>query len=398
MSRYSDVGAAPASIDPMPLPVIDWLRIGVRAPRYREFAYGGPTGMLPKADVVVITWTAAEWSALDHVFLNFNGTRLSTSTGWQNGWYPYMREAPPVPTPPPAVQSALLVANGALPRPPGPPPPLWGLFTMVEIDSVGGPLTVMLFKSNAHLAHAPGLSTLAAMTERIIDEAQPHYIYSIGTAGGARADQRLGDVIFTNCGTPQLQNPINSAYFGWNGQTYSCTDWFVSDRYFQAARDNLFFSLGNVVSYPALQSMIGKLHAQVPGSAAITLDDVINDELLPEKLLSSAIVGMKDVPLLSTDFYFIAQDGDGDKYSFLEMDDAVIAKVAVERGVKCAFGRNVSDPIVPSVGANGVPLAPEVRKRWSGLIYETYGIYTAANGAIATWATLAAIDESGSQT
>jgi hypothetical protein len=32
-----------------------------------------------------------------------------------------------------------------------------------------------------------------------------------------------------------------------------------------------------------------------------------------------------------------------------------------------------------------------VRKRWSGLIYETYGLYTSVNGAIATWATLAGI-------
>jgi hypothetical protein len=391
MSRYSDIGAASASIDPMPLPVVDWLRIGARPPRRRDFAYGGPIGALPKADVVVITWTAAEWSALDHVFLNSNGTRLSTSTGWQNGWYPYMREAPPVPIPPPV----LAPANAAPALPFGPPPPLWGLFAMVEIDSAGGPLTVMLFKSNAHLAHAPGLSTLAAMTERIIEEAQPRYVYSIGTAGGARADQKLGDVIFTNCGTLRLQSPINAAYFDLNGQTYGCTDWFVSDRYFQTARDNLFFSLGNVISYPSLQSLVGKLHAQVPGSAAIALDDVINDCLLPEKLLSSDIVGMKDVPLLSTDFYFIAEDGDGDKFSFLEMDDAVIAKVAVERGVKCAFGRNVSDPIVPIAGVNGEPLPPEIRKRWSGLIYETYGFYTAANGAIAAWATIAAIDERG---
>ena len=76
MSRFSDVVAAGSSIDPMPLPVVDWRRIGAKAPKVLDIAYGGPNAELPQADAAVITWTAAEWSALDHVFLNSNGTRL----------------------------------------------------------------------------------------------------------------------------------------------------------------------------------------------------------------------------------------------------------------------------------------------------------------------------------
>jgi nucleoside phosphorylase len=394
MSRYSDVAAAATSIDPMPLPVVDWQRIGAKAPRLLDITYGGPNAELPKADVVVITWTAAEWSALDHVFLNSSGTRLPGARDWQNGWYPYMREAPPIPPPPPPAEpaaQALLVANAALAKPPGPPPPLWGLYSMVEIESFGGPLRVLLFKSNSHLAHAPGLSALAEMTARIIREVQPRYLYSIGTAGGTRIDQKLGDVVLTNCGSIELKNEINKAYFDWNGKTFTCADWFAPDLRIAAARDNLFFSLANVVTYPALQALVGKLHEQVPGSHAVTLDDVINEAMLPERLRTSDVLPMKGTPLLSTDYYFIADATDAENYSFLEMDDAVLAKVSVEMGVKCAFARNISDPIVPSVGADGTPLAPEVRKRWSGLIYETYGLYTSANGAVATWATLAGI-------
>jgi hypothetical protein len=61
MSRFSDVVLAAASIDPTPLPIVDWRRIGAMAPRVLDFAYGGPNGELPKADAVVITWTSAEW-------------------------------------------------------------------------------------------------------------------------------------------------------------------------------------------------------------------------------------------------------------------------------------------------------------------------------------------------
>ena len=71
--------------------------------------------------------------------------------------------------------------------------------------------------------------------------------------------------------------------------------------------------------------------------------------------------------------------------------DAVIAKVAGEHGVDYAFARNISDPIVPAKSKGGKPLADEVRSRWSGLIYETYGLYSSFNGAVATWATLAEI-------
>src|SRR5882672_5062875 len=97
---------------------------------------------------------------------------------------------------------------------------------------------------------------------------------------------------------------------------------------------------------------------------------------------------MKNTPLLSTDYYFIAAAGDAEKYCFLEMDDAVLAKVCGELGVKFSLIRNVSDPIVPVNGADGLPLSPEVRQRWSGLIYETYGLYTSVNSVLTTCATL----------
>jgi hypothetical protein len=376
----------------MPLPVVDWRRIGADAPIVLNVTYTGPNAPLPKADAVVITWTAAEWSAFDHAFINSNSTRLPSARDWETGWFLYTADAPAIP--PPVMQQPappLLAVNPSLAKPAGPPPPLWGYYTLVQIESRGGPLKVLLFKSNSHLAHAPGFSAVAEMTARIIREAQPRYLYSTGTAGGARPDQKLGDVIVTNCGTIELKNDINRDYFSLNGKTFSCVDWFAPESSIKAAQDYLFFSLANVVTYPALQALVGKLHAQVLGSDAITLDDLLNSALLPERLRMSDVWPMKDTPLLSTDYYFIAAAGDAE-YCFLEMDDAVLAKVCGEMGVKCSFVRNVSDPIVPANGANGQPLSQEVRQRWSGLIYETYGLYTSVNSVLTTWATLIDID------
>jgi nucleoside phosphorylase len=380
----------------MPLPVVDWRRIGVNAPLVLDVAYAGPNAPLPKADAVVITWTTAEWSAFDHVFINSNSTRLPAARDWETGWLLYSAEAPVVPPPPPptVVQptAPFLAVNPSLAKPPGPPPPLWGYYMLIQIETKGEPLKVLLFKSNSHLAHAPGFLAVAEMTARIIREAQPRYLYSTGTAGGARPDQKLGDIIVTNCGTIQLKNDINRDYYSLNGKTFSCTDWFAPEFWINATQDYLFFSLANVVNYPALQALVGQLHAQVLSSNEITLDDLLSSALLPEKLRTSQVWPMRNTPLLSTDYYFIAETGTEEKYCFLEMDDAVLAKVCCEMGVNCSLIRNISDPMVPLNGADGQPLAPEVRQRWSGLIYETYGLYTSVNSVLTTWATLAGID------
>jgi len=98
---------------------------------------------------------------------------------------------------------------------------------------------------------------------------------------------------------------------------------------------------------------------------------------------------MKDVPLLTTDFYYIAGNSGADAHSFLEMDDAVIAREAELKGVRYAFIRNISDPTVSSRTPSGKTIPDGIRSDWSGLIYNRYGMVTSFNSALATWATIA---------
>ena len=42
----------------VPLPVIDWARMGHGTPTAADAKYGGPAAALPKADIVVLTWGA----------------------------------------------------------------------------------------------------------------------------------------------------------------------------------------------------------------------------------------------------------------------------------------------------------------------------------------------------
>jgi hypothetical protein len=78
MSRQTDVLSVTA-VDPVPvqLPAIDWASIGQIAPQPVTPQQRQSTDPLPRADIVIITWTNAEWSALDHVFAN-SGRRAVT--------------------------------------------------------------------------------------------------------------------------------------------------------------------------------------------------------------------------------------------------------------------------------------------------------------------------------
>ena len=381
MSRLTDVwvaapgeaAAAPRTYSSAPLPVVDWAGLGQTAPTPLPISYQGPNAPLPQADVVVLTWTSAEWSALDHVFLNSTTTRSMHDRDWQRNWHLYSRNAPP---PPPGQTGS----------------PLWGYYQMVAITTTGGKsLNVLLLKCDSHLAHAPWYPGLAQMVTLILQDARPHLVYSIGTAGGSREDLRLGDVVITNAAYLELQLAENTTTSPVNNQGFVATGAFPPATLLSGAEAKLLFDMTQVVTTQALDYAVTQLHEQQPDSASFELSDLLNSALSPDNLHDPRAVPMPGVQLLTTDFYYIA-DGSAEaaRWAVLEMDDAVIAYVAGLQGVNYAFVRKISDPVLPSVTSSGVTIPPDVRKRWSGLIYEQFGLYTSFNGAITTWATIAA--------
>ena len=67
----------------------------------------------------------------------------------------------------------------------------------------------------------------------------------------------------------------------------------------------------------------------------------------------------------------------------IEMDDAVIGKVCKSKNVHFGFIRNVSDPV------QNAALPSAVQGNWGSAIYDSYGVYTSYNGALAAWAIIA---------
>jgi len=139
-----------------------------------------------------------------------------------------------------------------------------------------------------------------------------------------------------------------------------------------------------------LHSYIGKKYPSVDMSS-ITVDDLVNKPLNPVNLHQPHTTNCKDIPLLTTDFYYIAHPGDGKKYCILEMDGAVRRAVAGTMNVNFAFVRNVSDPVVSGQTISGEPIDPNIQHEWSSLVYDNFGFYTSYNGALSAWAAIAAM-------
>jgi nucleoside phosphorylase len=373
MAIHDDVTTDTTTTQSDPLPPVNWASIGQAAPAIVPVGPRQPGDPLPRADVVIITWTTAEWSALDQVFLGSTTPRNSADWKWQKSWHPYARGA--------AHYSAGPESGG-----------LWGLFQLVTItDQSRRPWRVLLFKSNAHLAHAPWIDGLSAMLRCILEDAKPDRVYSVGTAGGARLRQHLGDAVVTNAALLILQQPQNSGDAD-NGKMFRCPTWFPATGLSRKVQESLLYPMNRIVTEAALEDLFAQLkakHANDPHFEGITLADLINDPLEPDHLGKPRVLAMQDAPVLTTDFYYIAPGSDGDTYSFLEMDDAVIAREAERAGVRYAFVRNVSNPVVDASTRGGQPISPAIRSDWSGAIYEHCGFHTSYNGALATWATIA---------
>ena len=318
---------------------------------------------------MVLTWTSAEWSALDQVFLDSDTTRLVTSREFERAWEPFVY--------------ARDVGTNTTDNPDN---PLWGYFRVVEVSTAAGDTgTVLLFKCGAHLAHPPWIAGLSQMVSQILEDAQPHRLYSIGTAGGTRPDVRIGDVVITDCAEIRLKMPDNTAS-PLSGQTVKSAAGLQTGSLLTEVQENLMFSMRGAVNEPVLARTFQDLTVTIPAASAFTVDDLLNDAIAPAKLTTPAALPMAGTPLLTTDYYYIASGTDSTQWSALEMDDGVVGAVAGQHETPYVFVRNISDPIVPNVTAAGNPIPDPVRDGWSGLVYNDFGIYSSFNGALATWA------------
>lgn len=296
-----------------------------------------PLTPLPRADVLVVTWTAAEWQALADVL-----TPGHPSTSWLRYAENWATFEPQLTWKSPAREANCLAD-----------------YALTQIGSK----RVLCVHSQLHLATDAVSAPIVALWEQMIAEVEPDLVITTGTAGGIGVATVLGDVFI--CGSAK----------------FNCTKAFASKPWAQERFTQDPPSIGLQVS-----SANAKL---IP----------INAKRLPAELTPHAPTIWASTGDVETVDYFAFSDTD-DSYGVVkndpaahteEMDDATLPLALSQMGSSTPWLsiRNASDPeVASSIGSL------EEQSKWASQIYEKWGYTTTIGSAIACWAVIADLEAS----
>ena len=323
---------------------------------------------LPKADVVVVTWTVAELNALADVLTPGHPRShwYRYTRGFEDRFLPQIREDAP------ARQAKRLAS--------------W-------FPTKIGTKTVLCMKSELHLNQdgvrtGDGTATLPVkdLFRQIIEEAQPSLVLTVGTSGGVKHEHDLGDVVVTRAAKFRLADEFAKEPFA--GKVYK-SDWKIPTTQFAKAEE-LMAEHASELEEPAFGPPTKRypfdgplIKSEPPNAPSIHIDD---GDAMPEFH-----------PILTTDFFEFGTSANNlwTEGCAVEMGDAVLGLAAEELGDAApnwAIVRNLSDPMI-----NGdlptKPHKPDMQAHWAVWYYEAYGYWTSVMGALATWAIIAGLED-----
>lgn len=307
------------------------------APKTGSKPSGDGSGPLPRADVLVVTWTVDEGHALSRVltpgkdsrndYLSYTHNYTSISSKMRKGS--------------PALQAKRL-----------------GAFWTTTI----GTKKAVVFKSDSHVSQdiktvPPGKGTLPNydVWKQIIEEVQPKLVITTGTAGGIGKQCEVGDVIVS---------PI---------VRFDGTHWLKTAPYHNAVYTN-----GKIKT---------KFFAKAKTLFEANAGQLPKDNTRPPRIVQSSEPASS---VVTTDFFgFDTSDnhyglkGLGD---VSEMGDAILGLVASQMKTPPPWVavRNVSDPQIKAVGSLRDQAAMAAQ------IYKGFGRWSTVCSAIVCWALIAA--------
>ena len=313
------------------------------APQTATESPGTGKGALPRADVLIVTWTVDEGHALSRV--------LTPGKDSRNDYVPYTHNFA-------SISSAMSAGSPAVKA------KRLGAFWTTTI----GGKTVLVFKSESHLSqdtdkHFPsnGILPNAEVWKQIIAETRPKLVITTGTAGGISADFEVGDVAVSAEVRFDSQKWLKPAPFA--AATYSGKA--ANTRFFAEAK-TLFAA--NAGQLPKDNTRLPKIVIGAPGA------------------LASSVVTTDFFGFDTSDNHFKLQ-GLGD---VSEMGDAVLGMVAQELGTQAPAWiaiRNVSDPQIKAEGGMTINQEGDLADK----IYKAYGRWSSVCSAVVCWAAVAAL-------
>ncbi len=323
LSRYTDV-SWPRGLAP------------VTGPKPR----GNGKGPLPRADVLVVTWTVDEGHALSRV--------LTPGKDSRNDYVPYthnftaiskkMRKGCP------AIEAKRLGA-------------FW-------TTTIGGK-SVVIFKSDSHMSQDGPQLPNADVWLQIIQEVRPRLVITTGTSGGIGTQCEVGDVVVS---------PIVTFYCKSKFKKES----FKNAHYVSAPSDKKYFAQAKSL-FKTNAPQLPKDNTRLPKIIRVATTD------LASTVLTTDFFGFDT----SSNYYGLKNLGD-----VSEMGDAVLGLVASQMGAAAPAWlaiRNVSDPQIKSDG-----LTIQQQAKMAATIYKGFGRWSSVCSAITCWASIAALPSSPS--
>lgn len=288
---------------------------------------------LPEADVLVVTWTAAEFRALADVLTP--GRPSADWTHYTRDWSKYASQL---------TQRSPAKSAGRL-----------GEYALTQI----GETRVLCFHSQLHLATDGLEPPIVPLWQQMIAEVHPALVISTGTAGGIGASTSLGDVFVVSNAKFNCTKAFEQK--SWAQQRFEGMPPAAAGAYFTVAQDSLI---------PVNAGQLRPLATRDPFVAAGGDVETVDYFAFADTDDSYGIVA--NDPLAHTE----------------EMDDATLPlAISLTTGAPATPWlsiRNASDPQVPSsVGSL------EAQAKWASGIYEKYGYWTTVGSAIACWAVIA---------
>jgi hypothetical protein len=297
----------------------------------------GGNAPLPKADVLVVTWTVDEGHAVSRV--------LTPGKDSRNDYLPYTHNFASISKKMRAGCPALQLKR-------------LGAFWTTTI----GKKKAVIFKSDSHLSQdakkIPTKGTLPNydLWKQIINEVQPRLVITTGTAGGIGPECEVGDVVVS---------PI---------VRFDGISWMKSAPYHL-----------DVYTDPTAPNQ--KYFADAQGLFKFNADQLPKDNSRPPKIVVSTAPAQS---VVTTDFFGFDTSDNHYKLqgwgAVSEMGDAVLGEVAkqMQSPPQWYAVRNVSDPQIKAEGT----LRDQANR--AAVIYKGYGRWSTVCSSIVCWALIAA--------
>lgn len=317
---------------------------------------------LPRADVLVVTWTAAEMLALADV--------LTPGVNPRTRWYRYAHDYEDFL--PEIRRGAPARAIGRL-----------GSYYRTRIGSK----SVLCVKSELHMNQdgiTTGAGTATLPVARFIDqmyaEVQPKLVITVGTAGGTLANAELGDVMVTRSVKFRCTREFRNEAF--NDQTYESAAQ-VRRKHLATAKRLMDGFAGQLIEPDfGPPTEFYEFGANLPGHAN------------SPSILIDGTDFPRHLPMLTTDYFEFGTSTNGLEVlgCGVEMGDAVFGLVGQRLGAGAPAWlviRNASDPRINGHLPVGPPRALDMQAHWAVWYYEAFGYWTSVNSAITTWSQIA---------